>query len=126
MALDIVRQVSAGFKMAKALVPTAFVEAVVRLGPKSVVDPVLDAAVVTWDVAITTDVFGYDDADERQSAPAPGKRQRTFLLDAAEYPPGAKFSQEGQVDIPTLGEVWDVYRAEVSPGAAVVILYARR
>jgi hypothetical protein len=124
MALDLTSLISMGFAVAKELVPDAFDSSTVRLGPTSAVDVVEDTAATTWLVELAgVSLFGFDDADERKALPVDTK-QRSFLLEAADYPAGAPFSQTGQVETSD-GVIWEVYRAEVAPGGGVVIFYGR-
>lgn len=127
--MNVAAIVTSGIAVARALYPEAFVDVRVKLGPSSVVDPVLETTVTTWEVETLANVLGYDDSDERKTLPIDAK-QRTFLLNAADYPAGARFTQEGLVEVlddaAEVVETWEIYRAEVPPGAAVVIFYGRR
>jgi hypothetical protein len=122
MALSLSALTRVGFATAKKVAPDAFKAATVRLGPESTVDPSTEAKSTEWDVEVETSLFGYDDAEERKVLPL-SLRQRTFLLEASDYPADAPFRQTGEVDIE--GETWDIYRAEVAPGGSVVILFGQ-
>jgi hypothetical protein len=129
MGLDLKALASGGIATAKSLVPDAFVKCLVKLGPTSSTDPVEETTSTVWDVETVATLLGYDDSDERKNLPVEEK-QRTFLLDAGDYPPGSPFRQTGEIttldaaDQPV--EKWNVYRAEVPPGAAIAIFYCRR
>ncbi len=121
MALDLTGIISTGFAVAKELVPDAFEACIVRLGPTSAVDVVEDSAVTTWQVEVPADLFGFDDSEERKELPVE-KKQRSFLLNAADYPAGSGFSQTGEIETSD-GNIWNVYRAEIAPGGGVVVFF---
>lgn len=121
--LPLAQFVSLGFKLAKELVPDALTPGcTVRLGPTTTVNPVTDQAVKVWAVEVPNlTLLAYDDSDERKVLPV-NVKQRSFLMDPSDYPPGAPFDQNGQVV--ASGITWEIYRAEVVRGA-VVVFYAR-
>lgn len=130
MALDVLSLVATGFRIAKGLVPGAFAPSIVKLGPVvGAYDAASDSAATTWLVEKATDVFGYDDEEERKTLPVTEK-QRTFLIDPNEFDPGQRFEQTGEVhlldDVGAVLEIWNVYRVNVAPSGAVAILFARR
>lgn len=130
MALNLAALVTSGIATAAALVPDAFKLALVRLGPTTAVDPVTEVTTTTWDVETEASLFGYDDAEERKVLPLTHK-QRTFLLNAADYPAGSPFRQTGEIvllddEYHEPLETWNVYRVEVPPGGAIALFFCRR
>lgn len=120
MALDVKSLAAAGFAIARTMVPDLFKPAIIRLGPDSTVDVETDEAVTRWKVEIRTNVFSYEDEDERKDAPANTTR-RSFLLNPAEYPPDAPFLESGEVECD--GTVWAIYKVQILPGTTGVIFH---
>jgi hypothetical protein len=124
MAINIQALVTGAFASAKALVPDAFPNLTLRIGPTTTVNPVTDTEVTNWAVVVQ-DIkpVAYSDKNERESQPVE-TNLKSFCFNRADIPAGADLDQKSEI---TEGStVWNCCRAEPDPSGSICIFHCRR